>query len=245
MNITSIVKLASLLFTVALLSACVSTFEEIQKNNHHELSPDKKVVVYQSVTQNDGQYQIALTSWCKQNGSEGGAGIFAFISENEEQIQFNWESDSLLLVTIPKNVTIILQENESYFLGRSFKVNYIQPQKESPTPSWDTLRLTSSSLIIHSLDSIEMENLAKTDEESFYTAADDLMWYTAQLTSHLDSLQVPMVFTTSDYIRVFIDNKEFELVDTSTQSFQTIYELYTDSIHTAELFELMEKYNVE
>ena len=43
------------------------------------------------------------------------------------------------------------------------------------------------------------ERLKEIDEEdNFYTAADDLMWYNAKLIEKIDSLKIPLIYSKQD-----------------------------------------------
>jgi hypothetical protein len=160
--------------------------------------------------------------------------------------------DSLLVGFNPTNfwsVTSSFSTNsDKKLISKSFKI--VNPQtnsskkEENQKKIWDTLMINEESVLIHSLDSAEIEVLKAENEDNFYTAVDDIMWYTNMLTKKLDSLKKPVIYTTSDYIKVFIENSEYQIIDTNTLYYQTIYEFENDSLKEKELFELMDKYKV-
>lgn len=159
------------------------------------------------------------------------------------------DMDSLLVGFNPTNfwavTTSISPNSDKKLISKSFKI--IKPRTDNSDSVktqkliWDTLILNQESVIIHNLDSAEIVVLKAENEDNFYTAVDDIMWYTNMLTKKLDSLKKPVIYTTSDYIKVFIDNFEYQIIDTNTLYYQTIYEFENDSLKKKELFELMDK----
>jgi hypothetical protein len=161
--------------------------------------------------------------------------------------------DSLLVGFNPTNFWAVTSSfttsSDKKIISKSFKI--VNPQTTESDQSnsylikWDTIRMNIEPLIIHNLDSAEIETIKAKNEDSFYTSIDDLLWYTSMLTTKLDSLKKPIIYTTSDSMKIFVNNIEYEIINTNSTVYQTIFELQNDSFKQTELFELMEKYKVQ
>jgi hypothetical protein len=182
-------------------------------------------------------------AWFKQNFSQGGTGIFDLKTNKPDTLEIKWLSDSDKQIWVPKETKVLRQENQIYFFGRNIQIKY-HYVKDEILNNWDTIILNKNSVIIHQLDSLEIEKAKIENEDHFYTSVDDLMWYTNMLTEKLNELNIPVIYTSSDFIKVVNNSKYFDIIDTTSTSFYTFYALENNSIQPKELFELMDQFKV-
>lgn len=234
-----------LIILASITFACSNTFEEIQEKHPHKVSPDKNAIIYQSSYQEkDDNYNVAIMAWFKQSFSQGGTGIFDLKTNKLDTLDIKWLSNSTIQIWVPKEAQMLRQEGHIHFLGRNLQIKY-RYEKDEILNNWDTIILNKNSVIIHQLDSLEIEKAKVENEDHFYTSVDDLMWYTNMLTEKLNELNIPVIYTNFDYIKVVHNSKCFDIIDTTSTSFYTFYELKNNSIQPKELFELMDKYKVQ
>ncbi|WNB17933.1 hypothetical protein [Marivirga arenosa] len=94
----------------------------------------------------------------------------------------------------------------------------------SNSPSRERLELHGNTVLIIKLDSAEIEQLKKIKgEESFYTGADDLMWYNSKMLQKMDSFGIPVKYTDKDTVDLYSTDYKQTIVKDSTFYFYTYF----------------------
>ena len=105
--------------------------------------------------------------------------------------------------------------------------------------SSEVITITGPSLVVVTLDSFELELLKALDEDVFYTAADDLMWYHAGLVNQLDSTNIPIRYSKSDTLEVLFKDERWTIVKDGTYSIYTYFEFNGQQMVRTDLFDLL------
>jgi hypothetical protein len=112
-------------------------------------------------------------------------------------------------------------------------------QTETNT-SWTKTFISEPAIIVVTYDSLEIENAKiKDDEENFYTAMDDLMWYNSQLIEKMEQEKIPLLYFEQDSLLIETPVKNFRVVRHSTFSFYTYFKFDGTQLQRTELLELL------
>lgn len=103
------------------------------------------------------------------------------------------------------------------------------------------LEFKKPAILIVELDSLEIEKLKNSDEENFYTAADDVMWYNAKLLKKMDSLKIPVVQSDKDTIEIKTPHAKHIIVKDSTFSLYTYFYFDGNKISKQDVLDLLDQ----
>ncbi|HLF52607.1 hypothetical protein [Flavobacterium sp.] len=96
-------------------------------------------------------------------------------------------------------------------------------------------------VLIVELDSLETEKLKNSDEENFYTAADDIIWYNAKLLKKMDSLKIPVVQSDKDTIEIKTPHATHIIVKDSTFSLYTYFYFDGNKVSKQDVLDLLDQ----
>lgn len=103
------------------------------------------------------------------------------------------------------------------------------------------IKLNERSVVGVSPDSLQIEVMKeKWGLEDFYTAADDLMWYSAQMLVVLDSLQIPYINTERRRFRIVTPTDRLEVDNDTPEGGWRYFYFNGETVTEKDLFELME-----
>lgn len=112
-------------------------------------------------------------------------------------------------------------------------------QTETNT-GWTKIVISEPTIIIVTFDSLEIENVKiKDDEENFYTAMDDLMWYNSPLMEKMEQEKILLLYFEQDSLLLETPLKNFQVVKDSTFSFYTYFKFDGTQLQRTELLELL------
>lgn len=108
------------------------------------------------------------------------------------------------------------------------------------------IKLTQPTVIIIQMDSFEIEQLKRIDGgDNFYTGADDLMWYDAELMKKMDSLNIPVKYTDQDRIELLTKAGNYKITKDSTFNLYTYFFYNGEQVSRSDLFELLEDIEIK
>lgn len=109
---------------VASVISCRQDRPDWMDDHYHITSPDGDAFIYRSIHEVDNNYQTSLATWIIVSPAQGGCGVFDVKGPSPAVIDFQWTSDSTVLISYDPTLEIIQQENECYFYGRIIKFTY-------------------------------------------------------------------------------------------------------------------------
>ncbi len=106
--------------------------------------------------------------------------------------------------------------------------------------SREKLELNGRTVVIIKLDSAEIEKLKKIKgQESFYTGADDLMWYNSKMLEKMDSLGIPVKYTEKDTVDLYSTDYKRTIVKDSTFYIYTYFYFDGQELKKTDALELV------
>lgn len=161
------------------------------------------------------------------------------IFDFESKDQFFLVAIHLLTLNYPSK--IISTRNTNEFLNdqkdNTIENNFIEIDSSSNT----SINLSNPSVLIIELDSMEIENLKRIDgEDNFYTGTDDLMYYDYLMNNKMDSLNIPVIHTNKDLVKVTGTDTTFIVKKDDTFSFYTYFLYDSTGFKQTELFDLLD-----
>lgn len=93
----------------------------------HAISPDIKVVIYQSFTNQTEGVEIVVHTHIASWLTSGGGSIFNIRLPMADTLKLIWTSDSTATIQYPAHAKIFKQEDTDYFFGRRIHFTY-QPE---------------------------------------------------------------------------------------------------------------------
>ncbi|PIB37847.1 hypothetical protein BFP75_19535 [Maribacter sp. 4G9] len=103
------------------------------------------------------------------------------------------------------------------------------------------IKLNERSVVGVSPDSLQLEAMQfKWGEEDFFTAMDDLMWYSAQMMEVLDSLQIPYINTERRRFKIVTPTERLEVDNDTPEGGWRYFYFIGETIAEKDLFELLE-----
>ncbi len=103
------------------------------------------------------------------------------------------------------------------------------------------IKLNERSVVGVSPDSLQLEAMeSKWGEEDYFTAMDDLMWYSAQMLEVLDSLKIPYINTERRRFRIVTPMEQLEVDNDTPEGGWRYFYFNGETIAEKDLFELME-----
>lgn len=103
------------------------------------------------------------------------------------------------------------------------------------------INIKNPSVIVVEFDDVQLDRLKKINEEDFYTAADDVMWYDAQLKQKMDSLRIPIVRSKKDTIELHMPTSKFVIIKDTAQGIYTYYFYDGKKVSQRDVFDLLDK----
>ncbi len=171
-------------------------------------------------------------------------GEYSILDMTPVKIQVN--DRPVLLLWVGYAETDIEWYSPAVYNGEGYEVTnnrIIQLEKEQLIPT-DTgvkkIDVSDTSVIVISLDSVELEEMKrKRGEDSFYTGADDLMFYNSQMLQLMDSLGVEVIYSEWDSTEVRKNGVSTLITKDSTFSIYTYFLIEGDVPIRKDLFELL------
>ncbi|RRQ49755.1 ASCH domain-containing protein [Maribacter algicola] len=103
------------------------------------------------------------------------------------------------------------------------------------------IKLNERSVVGVSPDSLQLEAMeSKWGEEDYFTAMDDLMWYSAQMMDLLDSLQIPYINTERRRFKIVTPTERLEVDNDTPEGGWRYFYFNGETIAGKDLFELLE-----
>ncbi len=125
----------------------------------------------------------------------------------------------------------------------------VSPVPDVPAPpaaAHAPLDLHEPTVIILHLDSLETEHLlAQAGGEELFEAADDLFYYEGLLCERLDALGVPVLVTDQDSVAVWAAGQAATLLKDTAVALSSYYYFDGQHVRSAELWELLERWEVQ
>lgn len=107
-------------------------------------------------------------------------------------------------------------------------------------PSHESLEFNKPTVLIVTMDSLEIEQAKKIDgEDNFYTGIDDLMWYNAIMLKKMDSLNIDIKYSEKDTLFITGPKWNETLIKDSTFTIYTYYYFDGQRLNKTDLFELL------
>jgi hypothetical protein len=169
--------------------------------------------------------------------------LFLLISCNDEKKSPKTHKvlDDVHIQETKSDVNQSLQSNSIVERKLSDEFDYNNKLNLSGISNREEISIDQISLIIVTYDSLEINQAKLIDgEDSFYTGADDLLWYNAQLLELMDSLQIPVVYSKSDTVKIrTINNNTEQIIKDSTFSLYTYFYFDGEKLKRKELLQLI------
>lgn len=172
-------------------------------------------------------------------------GEYSILDITPVKIQVN--DRPVLLLWVGYAETDIEWYTPAVYNGQEYEVTnnrIIQLEKEQHLMPNDTgikiIDVSDTSVIVISLDSAEIETIKrKRGEDSFYTGADDLMFYNAQMLQLMDSLDIEVIYSEWDSTEVRKNEVSTLITKDSTFSIYTYFLIEGDVPERKDLFDLL------
>jgi hypothetical protein len=120
-----------ILFLLIIVTSCDKNKPEWLKEHYHVTSPDGKAFIFEKSYTYNGEFYSSIATWISTENGSGGAGVLDLKGNKKINLDFEWMSDSTVLITYDSAAKILRIESDTYFLGRSTKLKYSVKQSRT------------------------------------------------------------------------------------------------------------------